>query len=214
MQRTQFSLQTLALLTAIIALGVTVGMMYRELGPLREEVRRLRIEAGVLDITDASRVHAVRVETYQRKAWKWRVWCPEGRRVFVKVSTANIPKQTSGTQQKLPVTHGWLELNRHSLEGAEAEVSLALDRDLDGTVHVILREGRAIKFVQVPENARGWLRRGSPCTYSFPALSRTITSVPDQPLELLKIIAVSGSTATSSAGVDGIMAWVMTTSEF
>ena len=45
----RFSLLTLFPQTTIVALTITVAMLFRELGPLREEVNHLRNEVGELD---------------------------------------------------------------------------------------------------------------------------------------------------------------------
>ncbi len=75
---TQFSLLNLVLMTTVVALGVTVYLLYQEVAPLRAEVKRLRDEVGELHVEDKSKVHAIRVETDNELEWKWRIWVPVG----------------------------------------------------------------------------------------------------------------------------------------
>lgn len=89
----RFSLRTLLLVTAIIALSVTVAMQYRELGPLREEVARLRREVGELTVEDPTKLHAIRVETENELEWKWRIWIPEGASYRLRSHGGPIPKE-------------------------------------------------------------------------------------------------------------------------
>jgi len=48
------------LVTAIVALSITVATLYGEIGPLREAVARLRNEVGELNIDDPTKLHAIR----------------------------------------------------------------------------------------------------------------------------------------------------------
>lgn len=212
--RMRFSLRTLGLMIALVALIVTVAMMYRELAPLREEVRRLRNEAGILEVSDESRVHAIGVETYQQKAWKWRIWCPKGERVFVKLATAHIPEQARGNQPLIGTATGQLEINRRNAVGAEVEVSLAPEKNLDGTVRWNLREGGVIKHLRVPDDASDWLLKGCDGWSGGGTMTRTTSKERDQPLQLLWLRAQYRDAQTvTNPTTDGIMAWIETEGE-
>lgn len=89
----RFSLLTLLLATTLMALAVTVAMLYRELGPLRKEVARLRDETGELNVMDPARLHAIRVDTYSELEWKWRIWIPEGAVYRVRGHGGPVSKQ-------------------------------------------------------------------------------------------------------------------------
>lgn len=77
-KRPRFSLLTLLLLTTIVALAVSLAILYRDFLPLQAEVARLRKELGELRVDDPSKLQAIRVETDNELEWKWRVWIPEG----------------------------------------------------------------------------------------------------------------------------------------
>jgi hypothetical protein len=102
----QFSIVSLLLTTTIVALSVTVGMLYRELVPMRQELARLRQETGRLDIGDPTRLHAIRVNTDNDLEWRWRIWVPEGLSYRVRVVGGPI----SG--QEYPVDGGSFHLHK------------------------------------------------------------------------------------------------------
>lgn len=91
--RMRYSLLTLALVTAIIALSITVAMLYREVLPLRDEVARLRSEVGELHVGDPSKLHAIRVETDSELEWKWRLWIPEGASYRLRAEGDRVPAE-------------------------------------------------------------------------------------------------------------------------
>jgi hypothetical protein len=97
-RRPRFSLRTLLTLTAWLAMGMTIFLQWRELAPLRAEVKKLRVETGKLWIEDESKSHAIEVETDDELTWKWRVWLPAGRRYVIRshgeqISAKSFPKE-------------------------------------------------------------------------------------------------------------------------
>ncbi len=89
----RFSLSSALLLMTIVGLAIVVVQLWREVGPLRANVRRLRDEVGALSIDDPTKPCAIRVRTNDEFTWKWRLWIPEGRAYVLKNSNKNIPKQ-------------------------------------------------------------------------------------------------------------------------
>jgi hypothetical protein len=87
----RFSLLTILLLMALVACGITIWQLWREVGPLRAEVRRLRDEAGVLSVDDPTKVHAIRVDTKDELLWKWRVWIPQNRTFVIRCRGRDVP---------------------------------------------------------------------------------------------------------------------------
>lgn len=90
-RRPRFSLLALLLLTTVVALAVVVALQWRELQPLRDEVRRLRNEVGELTVDDPGKFHAIRVETDNRFEWKWRIWIPAGARYKLHAVSEAVP---------------------------------------------------------------------------------------------------------------------------
>lgn len=92
-RRPQFSILTLLLVTAIIALSLSVAMLYHKITPLREEVARLRDEVGELNVGDAKLLHIIRVDTDNELEWKWRIWLPEGASYRMRAHGGPVPKE-------------------------------------------------------------------------------------------------------------------------
>lgn len=89
----------------IVGLAIVVAQLWREVAPLRAEVRRLRDEVGALSIDDPSKPCAICVRTNDQFAWKWRLWIPEGQAYVLHYSSENIPKQGLAT------SHGTITLS-------------------------------------------------------------------------------------------------------
>jgi hypothetical protein len=88
----RFSLLSALMLMTIVGLLITVAKLWREAGPLRAEVLRLRNEVGSLTIDDDTKPHAIRVRTSEDFTWKWRIWIPRGREYLVKYADESIPR--------------------------------------------------------------------------------------------------------------------------
>ena len=89
----RFSLLTLLLVMAIVAMSITVAMLYVELRPLRKEVAELRAEVGRLNIEDPTKLHVMRVDTDNELEWKWRIWVPEGASYALRGSGGSVPQE-------------------------------------------------------------------------------------------------------------------------
>jgi hypothetical protein len=91
-RRPRFSLRELLMLMALVAMAITIVLMYREVGPLRAEVKKLRDESGKLWVDDATKVNVVQVDTRDERLWKWRVWLPKGYKVSLHSAFGEIPE--------------------------------------------------------------------------------------------------------------------------
>jgi hypothetical protein len=89
--RPRFSMLTIVLLMAIVALSLALWTRHRELVPLRSEVRKLRNEVGPLSIEDESKFHAVRAPSHDEYTWRWRIWIPAGQKYRVTYVGEKIP---------------------------------------------------------------------------------------------------------------------------
>src|SRR5262245_4620503 len=91
--RPRFSLLSALLLMTIVGLVIVVIQLWRDIKPLRAELRRLRNEVGALSIEDPTKPHAIQVRIVDDNTWKWRVWIPEGKKYELKIATQDIPQQ-------------------------------------------------------------------------------------------------------------------------
>jgi len=91
MFRPRFSLFTLLLLTTIISLSVALWRVGSEVVPLREEVRELRNELGILQINESDKIHAIRVETFEDSFYRFRIYLPKGKQYTFNYAYSDIP---------------------------------------------------------------------------------------------------------------------------
>ena len=120
--RPRMSLLTALLLMTIAAMAITdFAMLWREVGPLRIDNRRMRDELGELSIEDRSKIHAIQVRTGDDLKWKWRVWVPAGENVVVRFGCGDVPRAG------LPEGNG-----RVTLRPGECWITLAAKRDHKG----------------------------------------------------------------------------------
>jgi hypothetical protein len=75
---TRLSLLTAFLLTTAVAMGIVIAVLWREVGPLRSEVRQMRIERGRLTIDDPTRAYGIQIRQYDKDLWRWRIYLPPG----------------------------------------------------------------------------------------------------------------------------------------
>ena len=122
----RFSLLTALLLTTIVCLTIVVSLFWREIGPLRVEVRQLRNEVGRLSIDDESKIHAIQVRTDDDRTWKWRVWVPEGETVSVRLQWGEVPRTgipQGGGICSLEPGEQWIELKANRTESGDGWLS-------------------------------------------------------------------------------------------
>jgi hypothetical protein len=74
----RISLATAFLLTTIVGLLIVTFQLWREVAPLREQVRNMRTELGLLNIEDPTVAQAIQLGTRETDHWKWRIYLPPG----------------------------------------------------------------------------------------------------------------------------------------
>jgi hypothetical protein len=89
------------LLTTIVGLGIVVALQWREIEPLRREVRELRGEVGQLTVDDPAKAYAIGLPTMEDNYWRWRVYLPPGVEYRTFVYSGHFPKRTSPLRQWL-----------------------------------------------------------------------------------------------------------------
>jgi hypothetical protein len=89
--RPRISILTSLLLITIAGMAIVIVQLWREVGPLRKEVRMLRDETGRLSIEDESKLHAIAVPSDDDLTWKWRIWIPANRVYVLRSVGGGIP---------------------------------------------------------------------------------------------------------------------------
>jgi len=95
--RPRFSLLTAILLMTIVGLVIVIAQLWREVGPLRDENRRMRTELGQLTIEDPTRAYAISVPTFEDDTWKWRIYLPPGGQYSLCEYSGRLPGPNSRT---------------------------------------------------------------------------------------------------------------------
>jgi hypothetical protein len=77
--RPRLSLLTALLFMTIAGMALVIARLWREVGPLRGEVRELRQFVGELSIDDKTKILAIEVRQPDPNFWHWRVYLPPGK---------------------------------------------------------------------------------------------------------------------------------------
>lgn len=102
--RPRISLLSALLLITIVSLTIVIVKLWREVGPLRAENKRLNEERGTLVIGDANKLHAIKVPTRfaGERRQSFRVYVPPGQSYIAFVQVNKIPKEGLPKWTKLP----------------------------------------------------------------------------------------------------------------
>jgi hypothetical protein len=194
--RARFSLLTLLLATTMVALSVTVAMLYRELGPLRAEVSRLRNEVGELNVEDPARLHAIRVETDNELEWKWRIWIPEGATYRLRGEGGPVP------DTGFPSTGGTIYLR----DPGEQVIRYAIRRDpRDGKWYGELHGPHG----SVGKDAQPWVEWGSRTSTGGGVGRSTQSYLPGERVELIRFrVSQADSSSKIEKDAAGFVVWL------
>lgn len=208
-KRARFSILTLLFITAIVALVLTVVQLYRELSPLRTEVKQLREETGQLHISNPDELHAIDVETYSDWAWKWRIWIPAGKAYSVHYIASDIPKR-----REYPKATRSFDLPTEQ-EGREVVLTARIDRRPTGEFRLAISRGGMTSYVPVPEGASGWLTEGPKGSSHWGVTTSQQAAKRGEPFVLVGLRAFMGSPTGSIPPTpepnttQGVLVWMM-----
>jgi hypothetical protein len=90
--RPQLSLLSALLLMTIVGLAIVVAQLWREVDPLRTEVRQLREQVGVLTINDPSVVHVIGVPSDAEGVMKWRIYVPANKTAILRARCGDVTR--------------------------------------------------------------------------------------------------------------------------
>ena len=74
----RFSILTLLLTTAVIALSIALWQTSTKLAESMTDLQGLRSELGYLDVADPKMIQFNAVRTLKTRTWKWRIHVPDG----------------------------------------------------------------------------------------------------------------------------------------
>jgi hypothetical protein len=89
--RPRFSLLTALLVMALVACGITIWQLWREVGPLRAENRQLRRELGRLIIHDENKIYATQADSPEGDVRRFRVYLPDNKKFYLAQVIGDLP---------------------------------------------------------------------------------------------------------------------------
>jgi hypothetical protein len=200
----RFSLRTLLLLTAIVALAVSHFITSMRLRTLSEENRLLRQEVNRFPLQDESVLHVAALQSTDGLTWRWRLHVPENGKFVVRTEYANLP------QRGLPTKLGYVgdELPKGDVH---VTVTVQKDRDQRWTVVTLIPAPKVKSRFFVPESNSTWIEQRA----SFGVRQMGMDGIKVIPrgevAELLRVrqskIVANGVTVDTNP-TDGVMVWI------
>ena len=110
--RPRISILTALLLTTIVGMAIVIVQLWREVGPLRADNKRLNEERGTLVIGDPTQLHAIKIpgRFAGEGRQSFRVYVPPGQTYLAFVHINDVPKAGLPEPKKLPSHAGMLGL--------------------------------------------------------------------------------------------------------
>lgn len=111
MRTPRFNIKALVSLTTIVGLLIVIVQQWREIGPLRAEVRRMRNELGYLLVDDPSRAYVIGMRSFENDSWKWRIYLPPGGKYALCERSGRFPSRATHSEDS------WFDEVRNSASG-------------------------------------------------------------------------------------------------
>ena len=202
MPRFRFSLRAFLLLLFFGSLIGSNLFTAWQLDKLRQENAQMRKELGRLVVTDPNKINIVAVPVYEDMLWRWRIYVPPGRSLYICGSTHAIP------QTGLPANFG-----ATTLAEGEYLLTAAIRRDRNGKWQLTLaRKGGSASF-GFGDDDSAWLVDSPGWESTQAGTSSTELFDPDEPIVLLRLRAAEktpggGSTISQNVTEKGVMLWI------
>jgi hypothetical protein len=155
--RPRIAVKTSLLLITIVALSLTVVILYREQRVLRAAAEQWRSEFGILTIDDPAKIHAVRIRYNEDLQWAWRVYIPDGAKADLGYAVRNIPK--TGLAKNPGRMHG-LEPGEHVIR-----FSIRKDPRTDEWKSVV-ETGSVTAYGTILEDQRWFLQKSQTTSFN------------------------------------------------
>ena len=138
MPRPRISILTALLLMTILAMAIVLAHLWREVGPLRLEVKDLRQRVGVLTIADPSAVQAVGIPSDTDDVYKWRIHVPTNQKATLFVKCGDVPRTgyPDADFRRIPITEGenLVTIKGRRLEGGYMFLQAQIHGNDDSTI--------------------------------------------------------------------------------
>jgi hypothetical protein len=91
-RRPQVSLFAALLLMTIVGMAIVMANLWREIAPMRTELRALRTELGHLTIDDPTKIQAITVSSDDERTSRWRIYIPPGELISIHCNVGDVPQ--------------------------------------------------------------------------------------------------------------------------
>jgi len=211
--RPRFSILTLLILTALVAVVLSHIQTSRELSRVRQNLTTARNELSYIDADDGSKIYAVALPTFGPTQWRWRIQLPATGKYRIRSSFSSKIPESGWPVESTFHDHAFLDSRGQPLPGGEPFIL---------TVAVHKNESQQwVTTIQTPdrsetrriENAPQWLEAGSfiGWTYNVYGNNGTVSAAAADPLPILiyrKGKTVPGGTTVEMQPTDGMLFWI------
>jgi hypothetical protein len=212
--RPRLSLLTALLLTTIVGLSIVTFQLWRDVEPLRAQVRSMRSELGLLNIEDPTVAHAIQLGTREVDRWKWRIYLPDQGDYELFVYDGLIPPRQFHKKWYDEVRKTGSGMST-TMEGGEFVFSVELEKAGD---RWMLRTSKGVDLNASVMSVNGdWLSNtDSHGITSSVGYDAAVTYKPGQPIHimtLLEPVVTKNGTSTSwsspTGPANGIVIWIV-----
>jgi hypothetical protein len=129
--RPRFSLLTTLLLMTIVCMAIVIILHWRDVGPLRQEVYRLRQEIGYLTVADENKIYAIQVPVTDSDIYRYRVYLPKNKKFNLYSRIWHLPARSSqlGKREWITTLAKWGSGSSGSIESGEFTIDVQLRPD-------------------------------------------------------------------------------------
>lgn len=211
----RISLLTALLLMTIVGLAIVVVQLWREVGPLRAQVRGMRTELGLLNIDDPAIAQAIQLGGGEPDRWKWRIYLPPSGQYTLFVYSGTIPPRDSRQGRN------WYDAVRQDGSGSAESINSG-----EFVLNVeLLKEGAQWQIVTSRGNHRSVSTMSIDGNWLSQMVGRGVTSSigpdiatnvrPGEPIHLMTLLepvsTKNGNTTSFSTPIgpaNGIVVWI------
>jgi len=218
--RFRFSIRSILIAMVLLGLTIVVAQLWREVGPLRDEVQRLRVETGRLTVKNPNNVYGFPIATHDQDARRWRLYLPPGKSFTVYAYSGTLPSaSTSGRDKK------WLDSIRATATGGSL-FSMGMGGEFILDSQIVNVDGQwKLKLTSTHDNgdvttrsstnisqpSGDWLSRpGRAYASSFKTGAQSELNA-NQPILLFHLMrpdTTGGGVASPRGAADGIALWI------
>ena len=218
----RFSLASLLLFAAVVALGTALLVTTSHLKAARAELSKLRNEIRILDPTEPEKMRAIEIPSFGRNQWRWRIKLPDSDKFVLRWAYNDIPKDGSMPGQVDP-RYNPPQFVAPDLPNDEFILTIGAIKEENTWMLGVKTESTSLMggmdfATEMQANDSSWLaKRGGNSIHALAGRKETAVNAIDSPFVLLRyrkgLSPSSGVTATDPNPTDGILIWIERSSE-